>query len=374
MPATREQVLQALRKIEDPDRGKDIVRLDMVKNLTVEDRHVSFTLVLKEPDTPFANQVEEACTRVLHEEVHRDLDVEIEMDSEMISLGDDLSVSGGGEEEKREQPLRGVQNTIAIASGKGGVGKSTVAANLAVALAEDGYSVGLVDTDIYGPSVPRMFGMEGRKPRVNSERQIVPLEAHGVKILSMGFMVDPEKAVIWRGPMVSNAVKQFLGDVAWGELEYLILDLPPGTGDIQLTIVQTIPLTGAVIVSTPQPVALSDARKGVAMFEKVDVPTLGMVENMAYFTPPDLPDRKYDLFGRGGAQNLAQELNVPFLGEVPIEQVVRETSDDGTPVVKAAAQSASAQAFRRIAERTVDQVTLRNAEGDPTQKTEILYR
>ena len=373
MPATREAVLQALRKIEDPDRGKDIVRLDMVKNLTVEEGCASFTLVLKEPGTPFAKQVEEACTRVLHEEVSRELEVDIEMDSEMISLGDDIGISGGGEE-KEEQPLRGVHNTVAVASGKGGVGKSTVAANLAVALAEDGYDVGLVDTDIYGPSIPRMFGMEGRKPRVNSERQIVPLEAHGVKILSMGFMVDPEKAVIWRGPMVSNAVKQFLGDVAWGELEYLILDLPPGTGDIQLTIVQTIPLTGAVIVSTPQPVALSDARKGVAMFDKVDVPTVGMVENMAYFTPPDLPDRKYDLFGRGGARTLAGEMDVPFLGEVPIEQKVRETGDDGIPVVKAAPESASAQAFGEIAERTVEQVALRNAEGDPTQKTEILYR
>jgi ATP-binding protein involved in chromosome partitioning len=374
MSATREEVLQALRKVEDPDRGKDIVRLDMVKNLTVEEGRARFTLVLKEPGTPFARQAEEACTRVVHEEVSRDLDVEIEMDSEMISLGDDIGISGGGGEEKQEQPLSGVQNTVAVASGKGGVGKSTVAANLAVALAEEGYDVGLVDTDIYGPSVPRMFGMEGHKPRVNSERQIVPIEAHGVKILSMGFMVDPEKAVIWRGPMVSNAVKQFLGDVAWGDLEYLILDLPPGTGDIQLTIVQTIPLTGAVIVSTPQPVALSDARKGVAMFEKVDVPAVGMVENMAYFTPPDLPDRKYDLFGRGGARKLAGELDVPFLGEVPIEQVVRETSDDGTPVVKAAPESGSAKAFREIAERTVEQVALRNAEHDPTQKTEILYR
>lgn len=370
---TREAVLRALRKVEDPERGKDIVRLDMVKNLRVEGARAQFTLVLDAPDTPFANQVEEACTRVLHEEISRDLDVEIELDSGMISLGDDISI-GDQSGEKREQPLRTVQNTVAVASGKGGVGKSTVAANLAVALAEDGYSVGLVDTDIYGPSVPRMFGMEGKKPRVNNERQIVPLEAHGVKLLSMGFMVDPEKAVIWRGPMVSNAVKQFLGDVAWGELEYLILDLPPGTGDIQLTIVQTIPLTGSLIVSTPQPVALSDARKGVAMFDKVDVPTVGMVENMAYFTPPDLPDRKYDLFGRGGARRLAEELDVPFLGEVPIEQIVREAGDDGTPVVRAAPESASAHAFRRIAERTVEQVALRNAEHDPTQKTEILYR
>ncbi len=373
MADLRQQVLRALSKIEDPGRGKDIVRLDMVKELKVSEDAVAFTLVLKEPGTAFAKQVEEACRRVLHEEIRSDLDVQVELDSEMIALGDDLQVSGGGR--GRQQPLlKGVQNTIAVASGKGGVGKSTVAANLAVALAEEGYDVGLVDTDIYGPSVPTMFGVEGQKPRVNDARKIVPLEKHGVKLLSMGFLVDPEKAVIWRGPMVTNAVKQFLGDAAWGDLDYLILDLPPGTGDIQLTIVQTIPLTGAVIVSTPQKVALADARKGAALFDNVDVPVLGIVENMAYFAPPDQPERKYYLFGRGGAQALARERGLPFLGEVPIEQVVRETSDEGTPVTLAAPESRSAEAFRLIARRTAEQVALRNAEQPPTQKVEILYR
>ena len=376
MAATREQVIDALSSIVEPKRGKDIIRLDMVKDLQVDGNNVSFTVILQEPDDSFARQIEEACQRVLHEEVSRDLNVQVETDTEMIPLGDDLQVSGEGQ--KKEQPALapGIQNTIAVASGKGGVGKSTVAANLAVALAQEGYDVGLVDTDIYGPSIPTMFGLEGEKPRVNDERKIVPLEAHGVKLLSMGFMVDQDKAVIWRGPMVTKAVRQFLADCAWGDLDYLILDLPPGTGDIQLTIVQTIPLTAAIVVSTPQQVALADARKGVAMFEKVQVPVVGMVENMAYFTPPDedLQDRKYYLFGRGGARRLSEKLGVPFLGEVPIEQIVRETSDDGTPVVAAHPESNSAKAFRDMAPFVVKQVSIRNAETPPTQKTEILYR
>jgi ATP-binding protein involved in chromosome partitioning len=369
MSVPREDVLQALSNVVDPDRDKNIVRLDMVRDLKIDGNAVSFTVVCKEPDTPFYNQVAEACERVLHEEVSRDLDVNVEVDSEMISLDEDL-IEGG----QKKHNEGGVQNTIAVASGKGGVGKSTVAVNLAVALAEQGYNVALVDTDIYGPSVPKMMGMEGEKPRVNDERKIEPLEKHGIKLLSMGFMVDPEKAVIWRGPMVTKAVQQFLGDVHWGDIEYMVLDLPPGTGDIQLTIVQTIPLTGAVLVSTPQDIALADARKGASMFDNVDVPVLGIVENMAYFSPPDQPDRKYYLFGRGGAQKLAREMDIPFLGEVPIEQVVRERSDDGEPVVLSEPDSRSAQAFHQIAERTVEQVAIRNAEQDPTQKVEILYR
>jgi ATP-binding protein involved in chromosome partitioning len=334
---------------------------------------VSFTVVIKEPRSSFAQQVEEACRRVLHEEVSRDLTVEVELDSEMIPLGDDLTVGDQSGEKRQTSGEDGVQNTIAVASGKGGVGKSTVAVNLAMALSEQGYSVALVDTDIYGPSVPKMMGMEGEKPRVNDQRKMVPLEKHGIKLLSMGFMVDPDKAVVWRGPMVTKAVRQFLGDVDWGDIEYMILDLPPGTGDVQLTVVQTIPLTGAVIVSTPQDMALADARKGKAMFDNVNVPVVGMVENMAYFTPPDQPDRKYYLFGREGAKDLARELDVPFLGQVPIEQKVRETGDQGTPIVRAHPDSYSAQAFDAIADELVEQVAIRNAEDDPTQKVEILY-
>ena len=369
MAVSRQDIIQALSNVVDPERDKDIVRLDMVKDLQIDGNQVAFTVVCKEPDTPFYNQVAEACQRVLHEEVSRDLEVDVEVDSEMISLDEDLMEGG-----EKKQTTDGVQNTIAVASGKGGVGKSTVAVNLAMALSEQGYEVALVDTDIYGPSIPKMMGMEGEKPRVDDERKIVPLEKHGIKLLSMGFMVDPEKAVVWRGPMVTKAVRQFLGDVNWGDIEYMVLDLPPGTGDIQLTIVQTIPLTGAVLVSTPQDIALADARKGSAMFDNVDVPVMGIVENMAYFSPPDQPDRKYYLFGRGGAQKLAKKLDIPFLGEVPIEQVVRERSDDGNPVVLSEPDSASAQAFHTIAERTIEQVAIRNAEHDPTQKVEILYR
>jgi len=373
MGVTSQDILQALKKVIEPKRDENIVRLDMVRNLNVEGDTVSFTVVVKDPGSAFEKQVQEACRRVIHEEVDRGLKVNVELDNEMISLGDDISV-GDSSGEKRQQTSGGVQNTIAVASGKGGVGKSTVAANLALALADDGYNVALVDTDIYGPSVPKMMGMEGEKPRVNDERKIIPLEQHGIKLLSMGFMVDPEKAVVWRGPMVTKAVRQFLGDVHWGDVDYMILDLPPGTGDVQLTIVQTIPLTGAIIVSTPQEVALADARKGVAMFDNVDVPVIGIVENMAYFTPPDLPDRKYYLFGRGGARSLSRDLDIPFLGEVPIEQIVRESGDDGLPVVRSHPDSASADAFRTLGERTVEQVSIRNAQMDPTQKVEILYR
>ena len=373
MSTTREEVIKALSKIVDPDRGKSIVQLNMIKGLEVSDEGVAFTVILKDPTAGFAKQVEEACVRVLHEQVDPGLKVDVNLDNEMISLGDDVQVDGGGKKKESSRLLQDT-NTIAVASGKGGVGKSTVAANLAVALAQAGHSVGLVDTDIYGPSVPTMLGAEGEKPRVNENRKIIPLERFGVKLLSMGFMVDPDQAVIWRGPMVTKAVKQFLGDAEWGDLDYLVLDLPPGTGDIQLTIVQTVALTGAVIVSTPQDVALADARKGVAMFRKVQVPVLGMVENMAYFTPPDLPDRKYYLFGRGGAKRLAEELEVPFLGEVPIEQQVRELCDAGQPVVTAAPDSISAGAFTRMAERAVEQVAVRNAEQAPTQKVEILYK
>ncbi len=370
MSVTPGEVLRALATVVEPERGRDIVRLGMVKGLAVEGDVASFTILLKDPRSAFAGEVEAACRQAVHEAVGPKVEVHVEIDSEMISLGDDVQVGGG----RDARPELGVQHTIAVASGKGGVGKSTVAVNLAVSLARQGYDVGLVDTDIYGPSVPTMFGIPDGKPRVSQQRKILPLEQHGVKLLSMGFMVDPSQAVIWRGPMVSSAVRQFLADTEWGGLEYLILDLPPGTGDIQLTIVQTVALTGAVIVSTPQNVALADARKGVAMFDNVNVPVLGIVENMAYFTPPDLPDRTYYLFGEGGARRLAEELAVPFLGEIPLEQAVRETSDAGLPIVVADPESASAQAFDRAARNVVAQVTRRNAEQPPTQKVEILYR
>jgi ATP-binding protein involved in chromosome partitioning len=267
-----------------------------------------------------------------------------------------------------------VTHIVAVASGKGGVGKSTVSANLAVALAQRGLRVGLLDADIYGPSVPLMFGVPAdEKPRVNEAREVVPLVRYGVSLLSMGFLVDDRNAVIWRGPMVSSAVRQFLGQAAWGPLDVLVLDLPPGTGDIQLTIVQTVPLAGAVVVTTPQPVAVADARKAVAMFGQVNVPVLGIVENMAYFTPPDLPDRRYHLFGEGGGRRLAEEIGVPVLAEVPLEQAAREAGDAGLPVVLREPEGAAAQAFTSLAARVADELERRA--GEPkAPPVEILYR
>ena len=370
MDVTREQVLHALSQVVEPESGRDVLRLNMVKGLRIAGNRVAFTVMLKDPSASFANEVAGLCQAAISNEVGSGVAVDVSLDNEMISLGEQLRDGGGKQSAQPED----VVNFIAVASGKGGVGKSTVASNLAVALAQKGYEVGLVDTDMYGPSIPTMFGLEGEKPRVNDRRKIVPLERHGVRLLSMGMMVDPAKAVIWRGPMVSNAVRQFLGEAEWGELDYLVLDLPPGTGDIQLTIVQTVALTGAVVVSTPQRVALADARKGVAMFENVNVPVLGIVENMAYFTPPDLQDRKYYLFGEQGARRLAEELGVPLLAEIPIEQALRETSDAGEPMVVSHPESISSESFRTLADRVVEQVTIRNAEVEPTQRVEILYK
>ncbi|GIV59304.1 Mrp/NBP35 family ATP-binding protein [Rhodocaloribacter litoris] len=370
MTTSLERILDALATVVDPDRGKDIVRLGLVKDLRVEGDTVAFTLLLKNPAAPFARTAAEQARQAVHAALGPAVQVNVHVDNEMIGLGDDLTLSGAETPKAEERPV----HTIAVASGKGGVGKSTVAVNLAVALARAGYDVGLVDTDIYGPSIPTMFGLKEARPRVNDARKIIPLEQHGVKLLSMGFLVDPDKAVIWRGPMVSSAVRQFLNDTAWGALDFLVLDLPPGTGDIQLTIVQTVPLSGAIIVSTPQDVALADARKGVAMFEQVNVPVLGLVENMAYFTPPDLPDRKYYLFGEGGARRLAEELGVPLLGEVPIEQSLRESCDAGTPVVLAAPESVSARAFTHLAGQVARQTALHHATLPSTPPVEISYR
>lgn len=366
---TVEHVLRALAKVVDPDTGSNVLRLDMIKELQVSGGRIAFTILLHDPTTGFARTVETDCREILAAAFGPDVHVDIRMDNEMLDLGMDLQVDG----QAQAEGFRGVRNIIAVASGKGGVGKSTVSVNLAVALARQGFSVGLVDADIYGPSIPTMFGVENAKPRVSAERRIIPLEKFGVKLLSMGFLVDPEKAVIWRGPMVTSAIKQFLGDTEWGDLDYLLLDLPPGTGDIQLTIVQTVPLNGAVIVSTPQRVALADARKGVAMFEQVGVPVLGLVENMAWFTPPELPDNRYYLFGMGGARALAEELEVPLLAELPIQESIRQNCDDGTPVASEANTSAS-RAFAELAQAVDAQVILRNATRPATEKVDILHR
>ncbi|MCS7081716.1 MAG: Mrp/NBP35 family ATP-binding protein [Bacteroidetes bacterium] len=363
MAITQEAVLRALSQVIDPDLGRDLVSLGMIRDLRIEGRRIAFRVVLTTPACPLKSHIEQACRRAIALLVDPQAEVEIQMDARVTTA------------RAAEEPLLpGVRNIVAVASGKGGVGKSTVAVNLAVALARSEAQVGLLDADIYGPSIPTMFGLQGVRPQLTEARKILPVTKFGVRLLSMGFLVDPDTPVVWRGPMVSSAVRQFLADADWGELDYLVLDLPPGTGDIQLTLVQTVPLTGAVIVSTPQDVALSDARKGVMMFRQVKVPVLGIVENMAYFSPPDLPDRRYYLFGQGGARRLAEELGVPFLGEIPLEQAVREGGDEGVPVVIRDPEGPSAQAFRELAQRVAQQVAIRNATVPPTEKVEIIFR
>lgn len=365
MSITKEKVMDALSNVIDPDLGQDLVTLNMIEDVRIEGKKVSFTVNLTTPACPMKEQIERACVNAVKHLVDGEAEVVPNMSSK-VQQNKKI-------EETQTDTLSGVKNIIAVASGKGGVGKSTVSVNLAVALAQTGAKVGLVDTDIYGPSIPTMFNVRER-PNINTRRKLIPLEKFGVKLLSMGLLVDQDQAVVWRGPMVSSAVKQFLSEAEWGELDYLLMDLPPGTGDIQLTIVQTVPLTGAIIVSTPQDVALDDARKGVAMFQKVNVPVLGIIENMAYFTPPDMPDRKYHIFGKDGARKLAEKLDVPFLGEVPLEQTVREGADEGVPAVAQQDLSTAAMAFKEIANRSAQQISIRNAMQDPTEKIEIKFK
>ncbi|MBO6576433.1 MAG: Mrp/NBP35 family ATP-binding protein [Rhodothermales bacterium] len=361
-----DRVLDALETVIEPDSGEHVLRRGMVRDLDVDDASVSLTLVLDDPGSAFAATAQREVEHALRAALADGVQIGVAVDNPVIGFGDDLQVDG------KKELLPGVRHTLAVASGKGGVGKSTVTVNLAVALARQGYRVGLVDTDIYGPSMPVMLGLETAKPRVNEQRRILPIETRGIKVLSMGFLVDPDKAVIWRGPMVSSAIRQFLGEAEWGDLDFLLMDLPPGTGDIQLTIVQTVPLAGAVIVSTPQKVALADARKGVAMFRQVDVPVVGMVENMAWFEPPDAPGKRYFLFGENGAAELAQEEGVPLLGQIPLQQPLREACDSGEPA--AAGDGPIAAQFDALARNTARSVFRRAATLPASKKIEILYK
>ena len=366
MAITKDQVLFALSNVIDPDLGKDIVTLNMVEDISIKDKHVSFVVNLTTPACPMKEQIQRACVNAIHHLIDKDAVVDALMSSKVTAP------ANAGQSNPNEL-LKKVKNIIAVASGKGGVGKSTVAVNLAISLAQSGAKVGLVDADVYGPSIPTMFNMRER-PSITTQKKLLPLEKYGVKLLSMGFLVNQSEAVVWRGPMASSAVKQFLTEVMWEELDYLVMDLPPGTGDIQLTIVQTVPLTGAVIVSTPQTVALDDAIKGFAMFQKVNVPVLGIVENMAYFIPPDAPDKKYHIFGQDGAKNLATKMGVPFLGEIPLEQFVREGGDEGIPVVVGKPDSPAAKALTEMSQKVAQQVSIRNAEQSPTEKIDILFK
>ncbi|BDD05009.1 Mrp/NBP35 family ATP-binding protein [Aureibacter tunicatorum] len=364
MNISKEIVLKALSKVQDPDLHKDLVTLGMIEKIEVSDEKVSFSVVLTTPACPLKEKIKNDCIEAVREEVgNPDLVVEPFMTSNVTSIRDNSPV------------LPDVKNIIAIASGKGGVGKSTVSANLAVALAKGGAKVGLIDADIYGPSMPTMFNCEMEYPEVKKEGDksiIIPVEQYGVKIMSIGFLTGgPDNAVIWRGPMANSALKQFITDTEWGELDYLLIDLPPGTGDIHLGLVQTVPVTGAVIVTTPQKVALMDARKGVGMFKQpqINVPILGIVENMAYFTPEELPDNKYYIFGKDGGQQLAENHEVPFLGQIPLVQNIRESGDNGYPAVLK--DDVTANAFRALGEEVARQVAIRNANVEATKKVEF---
>ncbi len=373
MAINKEQVKSAVSQVLHPSEQRDLISLEMVQDLIVQEKYIAFTLEFPEKDESLEKHLVQQCEESIQKFVDKEAIVDIQTAVNLSLKRKMEDTKPGPEQNQPPQILGNVKNIIAVASGKGGVGKSTVAVNIAASLAQKGHTVGLMDTDIYGPSIPTMFNIHD-KPNITTQKKLVPHEKFGIKLVSMGFLVDVNQAMVWRGPMVTSAVKQFMTDVEWGALDYLILDLPPGTGDIQLTIVQTVPLSGAVIVSTPQIVALDDARKGVAMFNKVNVPVLGIVENMAYFTPPDMPDKKYYIFGQGGASHLAQELGVPVLGEVPLQQTVRESGDSGKPIVLEDVNSPAGTALMEVTGNMEQQLALRYKEQAPTQKVDIKFR
>lgn len=361
---TKEQILQALSNVEEPDLGKDLVTLNMVKDIEIDGNKVKFTVILTTPACPLKDQIRNACVNAIHLLVNKEAEVQVNMTANVNSNRKDA-----------KSILPKVKNIIVVASGKGGVGKSTVAANLALALAEGGAKVGLMDADIYGPSVPIMFGVRGERPmmeNVDGKGMIVPLEKHGIKLMSIGLLIDEKQAVVWRGPMASSALKQFITDVNWGELDYLVIDTPPGTGDIHLTLVQTVQVTGAVMVTTPQDVALADAKKGIAMFSgaQINVPIIGLVENMSYFTPAELPDNKYYIFGKDGGKRLAEQLEIPFLGQIPLVQSIREGGDDGIPAM-VSGDEVTKQAFLDFAGTAARSIAMRNANMTPTKIVEV---
>ena len=364
MSITKEAILSALATVNDPDLKKDLVSLQMIKDVTVEGNKIRFTVVLTTPACPLKEKIKGDCEDAIEAAFGSEFSLDIIMSSSVTSIRDQAPI------------LPGVKNIIAIASGKGGVGKSTVTSNLAVALAKSGARVGLIDADISGPSIPVMFNCEHEQPEVkvvNGKNIIVPILQYGVKLLSIGFLTPPESAVVWRGPMASSALKQFVSDADWGELDYLLIDLPPGTSDIHLTLVQTVPLTGALIVTTPQKVALADAIKGLLMFKQpqINVPLLGIIENMAYFTPEELPDNKYFIFGKDGGKNLSEKYGVPFLGQIPLVQSVRESGDSGLPAVMK--EGVIATVFQDLSEAVARQIAIRNASMAETKKVEIKY-
>lgn len=362
---TKEQVLQALSNVQEPDLGKDLVTLNMIRDLEIDGNKVTFTIVLTTPACPMKDMMGHAATNAIHLLVNKDAVVMINFASNTTSNRKDA-----------QSVLPQVKNIIAVVSGKGGVGKSTVSANLALALAQNGAKVGLMDADIYGPSVPMMFGVRGERPKmtdVDGKGMIVPMEKYGIKFMSIGLLVNEKDAIVWRGPMASSAIRQFVTDVLWGELDYLVIDMPPGTGDIHLTLVQTVPVTGAIVVTTPQDIALADAKKAVAMFgqAQIKVPIIGLVENMAYFTPAELPNNKYYIFGKEGGKKLADEFDLNFLGQIPIVQSIREGGDNGKPVM-AGDEEITKKAFEEFTAAAVRSISMRNADMPETKIVEVL--
>lgn len=349
MNITKEQVLDALKEVIYFPKGDNIVKLKMVDEISIEGKNLAFTLFFDDPNAKNAEIVEKSCREAIHK-----------------NLGNDIQITGINRKRKTESKLERIKHIIAIASGKGGVGKSTVAVNLAIALSKQGNRVGILDADIYGPSLPMMFNLVDEKPFVenrNGRDLIIPIDKYGLKVMSIGFFIEPDQALIWRGPMASNALNQLLRDTDWGELDYLVIDMPPGTGDIHLTLVQEVPVTGVAIVSTPQEVALADARKAFSMFnsDKINVPVLGLIENMSWFTPAELPQNKYFIFGKEGGKRLANESGIPLLGQIPLVQSICESGDSGKPIANEDNNMVS-QAFADLAEAIVRRIRSMKAE------------
>ncbi len=359
---TENQVLDTLSTVKDPDLQRDIVSLGFVKNLEVKNGAVKFDIELTTPACPVKDQLKQECESKVRS-LNGVSNVQVTMKAQVK----------GRQGFEKAAVLPGVRNIIAVASGKGGVGKSTVTANLALALRAAGATVGLLDCDVYGPSMPLMFGLVGKQPEVTEDQKIIPLEAHGIRLMSIGFLTGDHAPVIWRGPMVHQMIQQFLTRVAWSELDYLLLDLPPGTGDAQLTLTQSAPLSGAVIVTTPQEVSLIDARKGLQMFQKVNVPVLGLIENMSYFACPDC-GKVTEIFRKGGGEKLSQELGVPLLGQIPIDPQITETGDQGTPIVAERPESRTAKIYQIIAGAIAAQMSIAHMKKSPNVPIDIKWQ
>jgi ATP-binding protein involved in chromosome partitioning len=363
---TSKEILKALEKVTHPEKKKNIVDLGIVSEVQIDNDGIVIALVPERSNDPFINSIKSILTKVLKEQLGNDIVIKEIRVTPKVSVPKEVK--------KPDNPLSSVKNIVAVSSGKGGVGKTTIAVNLAVSLARKGYKTGLLDADIYGPSIPIMFDAKEYKPelrRGNNTDMIVPLEKYGVKVLSIGFFVDPSDAVVWRGPMASNFLKQLITQGDWGELDFLLVDLPPGTSDIHLTLVQEVPVTGAIVISTPQNVALADAVKGISMFrsDKIDVPVLGLVENMSWFTPAELPANKYYIFGKEGCKKLASEMDVPLLGQIPLVQSICEGSDNGNPV--SLEESIIGMAFAKLADNLIETIDHRNKDLKPTERVKI---